>query len=178
VDGVGRCRRVYKLNRSLELEALFPELNPSNYKITSPKDGNYNCIAWAAGDDTHWWEPIDFVPGMPMGGFYWPTGLPREHTLGSYILAFKRQGYRECESADYETGVEKVALYAKNGAPTHAARQLPNGTWTSKLGELQDIEHANLQCIEGDGYGAVDAILCRTLRSNRPSSFERNLRLP
>jgi hypothetical protein len=107
---MGRDRRVYKLTRSLVIEALFPRLTPNNYEITSPKDGKYNCIAWAAGDNTSWWEPVQFVPGVPLGGFYWPSGLPREYTIDGYILAFERQGYRQCASAGYEA-VAKKWLY-------------------------------------------------------------------
>lgn len=37
--------------------------------------------------------------------------------------------------------------------PRHAARQLPNGRWTSKLGDHVDIEHAALDAVGGDFYG-------------------------
>lgn len=38
--------------------------------------------------------------------------------------------------------------------PKHAARQLASGRWTSKLGKLEDIDHA-LHDLEGMLYGAV-----------------------
>jgi hypothetical protein len=44
--------------------------------------------------------------------------------------------------------------------PTHAARQLPNGRWSSKLGKLEDIEHA-LDDICGSAYGSVVPVLKR-----------------
>jgi len=44
--------------------------------------------------------------------------------------------------------------------PTHAARQLENGRWTSKLGELEDIEH-DLHHLASGAYGAVVQILKR-----------------
>ena len=52
-------------------------------------------------------------------------------------------------------------MYAnEEGSPTHFSRQLPNGNWTSKLGELIDVEHENLDCLEGtEGYGKVVLIL-------------------
>jgi hypothetical protein len=37
------------------LEALFPRLRGTAYRITSPASEVYNCIAWAAGDTEHWW---------------------------------------------------------------------------------------------------------------------------
>jgi hypothetical protein len=53
-----------------------------------------------------------------------------------------------------ESQYEKVALFAKDGRVTHAARQLPSGRWTSKLGSDVDIEH-ELYAIEGEVYGTV-----------------------
>lgn len=50
-----------------------------------------------------------------------------------------------------------------NGTPTHAARQLENGKWTSKLGQLEDIEH-ELDGLVGDKYGIVVTILRRPYR--------------
>jgi hypothetical protein len=46
------------------------------------------------------------------------------------------------------------------GSPTHAARQLDNGRWTSKLGELEDIEHS-LRDLEGAAYGTVVQVMKR-----------------
>lgn len=62
-----------------------------------------------------------------------------------------------------EVGVERVALFAgSDGFPTHAARQLPNGRWTSKIGFLEDIEH-DLYDLEGSEYGAVVRIMRRSV---------------
>ena len=57
-----------------------------------------------------------------------------------------RVRYEECQSAALDAGYEKIALYAlqnDNGVlvPTHAAKQLRDGRWMSKLGGLEDIEH-------------------------------------
>jgi hypothetical protein len=41
-------------------EADFPNLG--NWSEASPPTGRYNCTAFAAGDDTHWWDP--FPPGL------------------------------------------------------------------------------------------------------------------
>jgi hypothetical protein len=40
-----------------------------------------------------------------------------------------------------EPGFLKVALYGTGLTYTHAARQLADGKWTSKLGKGEDIEH-------------------------------------
>lgn len=63
-----------------------------------------------------------------------------------------------------EQGYEKVALYVDHdGKPTHAARQLPTGRWTSKLGKIEDIEH-ELEGIAGSVYGSVAKILKRPMK--------------
>ena len=57
---------------------------------------------------------------------------------------------------DYEEGKIKIALYFdfSNQRPTHAARQLTSGLWTSKLGDNMDLSH-ELHELEGPEYGNV-----------------------
>jgi hypothetical protein len=65
--------------------------------------------------------------------------------------------------------MDKVALYmTSDGEISHAARQLPSGRWTSKLGAYEDIEHNTLAAIEGDAYGMVAQILKRPRSSDQP----------
>jgi len=45
------------------IEKWFPNLRSAAYDITSPDSPVYNCVAWAAGDDSAWWEPTD--PSQP-----------------------------------------------------------------------------------------------------------------
>jgi hypothetical protein len=76
-------------------------------------------------------------------------------------------GYAPCETDEPEAAVEKVALYVgADGRVLHAARQLPDGAWTSKLGEAWDISH-ELRGLEGDNYGRVARILKRP-RATQP----------
>lgn len=139
-----------------EIEGLFPRLATERYRMASPRTPRYNCIAWAAGDDTAWWEPD------PMDLYYWPDAVPRQLTLEAYTRAFRTLGYTPCDTAEFEPGFEKIAIYVdNNGTPTHAARQLPNGRWTSKLGNLEDIEHTTLEGLTGAVYGSVGLILKR-----------------
>ena len=49
---------------------------------------------------------------------------------------------------------------------THAARQLPDGWWTSKLGPDEDILHRTPQGLAGDLYGHVRMVMKRS----RPTS--------
>lgn len=140
-----------------DLEKLFPALQESGFKITSPQDDTYNCLAWAAGDSNRYWWPAD------PDGSHWPNGSPREETLEAFQAAFATLGYAVCASEELEEGCEKVALFVDDrGLPKHAARQLSNGRWTSKLGLLEDIEH-DLHALEGAEYGTVVLVLKRPL---------------
>jgi hypothetical protein len=69
-------------------------------------------------------------------------------------------GYLVCDQDQLETGYEKIALFALADLPKHAARQLPSGRWTSKLGPMEDIEHALLD-LAGIVYGSVVLVLKR-----------------
>ena len=75
--------------------------------------------------------------------------------MDAFIECFKFFGYEVCDNCELESSYKKVALYADvHGIPTHAARQLPNGKWTSKLGQSHDIEHT-LDGLFSDSYGCV-----------------------
>jgi hypothetical protein len=138
------------------LERIFPGLANGDYRITSPFDSDYNCIAWVAGDTQHWWWP-----GPDLESEYWPDGVAREVTVDAFRAAFVALGYAPCANENLEAGFEKVALFADlQRKPTHAARQLSNGRWTSKLGKREDLEHA-LRDLAGAIYGSVALILKR-----------------
>jgi hypothetical protein len=131
----------------------FPRLTATNHRVTSPATSDYNCIAWAAQDTGRWWQP----------GVYWPcSALPTDFGIEILVEAFGSLGYEPCAVADFETGVEKVALYGSSLFYTHAARQLPNGKWTSKLGRDVDIEHDTPDDVAGGLYGEVIQFLQRT----------------
>jgi hypothetical protein len=115
------------------IERLFPRLQQTSFEITSPRDGTYNCVAWAAGDVQRWWWPGDAM------FTYWQLGVIREQSISSFVIAFSTLGYEASASAGYEPQFEKVAIFASpDGTPTHMARQLADGSWTSKLGSLED----------------------------------------
>ncbi len=127
------------------LESLFPGLRGSGYLVTSREDVRYNCVAWAAEDAEHWWWPDE--------DSYWPEGVAREETIAALVAAFEKLGFVPCNGSLLEEAYEKVAIYAApDGIPTHVARQLPSGLWSSKLGQLQDIEH-RLEDLGGALYG-------------------------
>jgi hypothetical protein len=133
-----------------------PRLTDSNCSVTSPIKNRYNCIAWAAGDDKkNWW---------PLYG-YWPPGCVRAETTSAFIDAFGTLGYLPCRDGSLEPNNEKIAIFArrtiKGDVPTHAARQLADGTWTSKMGTLEDIEHHTADAVGGPVYGEVICFLAK-----------------
>ena len=67
---------------------------------------------------------------------------------------FLSLGYVECEDGKLEDGVEKIVLFALDGEPKHASRQVSATRWSSKLGKYIDIEHT-LDALEGPVYGYV-----------------------
>ena len=139
----------------MQLDALardfFPKITPSNCRCTSPATYDYNCIAWAYERDDVWCQP----------GFFWP--IPRkENTIKAYKELFSSIGYRRCEDASYEEGFQKIALYIKDEKPTHAARQLATGKWTSKLGSNIDVEHDYPEVLDGPEYGSASIFMKRT----------------
>jgi hypothetical protein len=68
---------------SADLEQHLPQLQGTAYKLTSPKTRNYNCVAWAAGDDARWWWPSPVA--------YWPVANVSE-TVAAFVDAFGTLG--------------------------------------------------------------------------------------
>ena len=123
----------------------FPNAKTEGYTDRSPKCKFYNCIAWAAGEILRpWW------PNSNMA--YWPDNVPSRVTVFAFLRLFRSLGYESCPDDSYEEGYEKIAIYALNQDVKHAARQLPNGHWTSKIGSNIDIEHNTIEALEGPFY--------------------------
>lgn len=141
--------------RQLTLPA-FPNSQSSPFEVTSEATGNYNCIAWAVGEiNTNYWP-------SPEAFFAWPPEIPRMEDLASFVLFFQKFGFELCGDSVYEAGFEKLAIFSNQNLPTHAARQLPDGKWTSKLGKLEDVRHT-LENISGGLYGEVAVMMKRPL---------------
>lgn len=151
------------------LQQHFPNLRFARWSIKSPWNDTYKCIAWTAcRTDVSWWPP---------GGtrqIYWPPGARFDDSIDAFIEAFAKIGYKPCDNSEFEFWYQKVAIYAaSNRSVQHMARQHFWGRgWLSKLGKLEDITHADLECIEGDpspiavalhqSYGRVAQILKRS----------------
>jgi hypothetical protein len=127
-------------NRDLYLEHNFPQLMPDGYSPESDANGDYNCFAWAASIDHTKWAPHKRLPL----GWDWPNEAPREMTLSAFIRAYETLGYKQSDlDFSLEPKYEKIVIYVDVlNEPQHAARQLADGLWTSKMGHTgRDIHH-------------------------------------
>lgn len=149
------------------LETDFPKLRNGGYRITSSDDVGYNCIAHAVRDSRQFWQ---YMRGRTRG-HYWP--LNWNNSLAAWIEVFRLHGYEPCDDGTIEPETEKLAIYMyPNNLPSHVARQLESGKWTSKLGKDYDIEHDSLDLLEGnegDEYGKVEVFMKR--RRSRGSAW-------
>ena len=134
-----------------------PATGPTNHQRKSDPSDNYNCIAHAYGIDN---RPM--WPGQP-APYWWPPGVSDDDTVESFVSLFQAIDYELCSTGELETGYEKVAIYATQNGPAHAARQLSSGKWTSKLGNAADIEHDSLDALSGPSYGTAVRFLRRAV---------------
>jgi hypothetical protein len=130
------------------VERQFPKLRTVVYSRTSPSTIRYNCVAWVFGDRRRWWEI----------GYYWPSKTEIGDTAGSIVRFFESFGFEDSNPKP-EPGFEKIAIYAdRDNYFTHVACQKSDGTWSSKLGDGHDIDHATAECLtgrEGNEYGSI-----------------------
>ncbi len=141
----------------MSLTKWFPNLTKTNYRITSPCDGNYNCVAWVLGDDTQWWQAN--------AGYYWPLDrIPddEEPSVDHVLRLFVDRGFESCPTSKRSPDYDHVAIYSDGDRFTHIARQLEDGWWTSKIGPDEDIEHETLEALEGDFFGQVSVVMRRS----------------
>ena len=120
----------------------FPNLASEDFEIVCQACDAYNCIAYAAGDTGRPWsdEPED----------YWPPQVLRNPTIRGLENLFKWLGFKKCHGPRLEPGYQKVALYASKNLWTHAALQMQNGCWRSKLGKKGPlIEHQTPHGVAG-----------------------------
>lgn len=137
------------------LNVSFPYLRNEGFTIIDPPSERYNCIAYAAGDTSQWWAHIP--------GGYWPPRATWSDSVASLREVFSGLGYEQCDDSHIEDGYRKVALYETQGVWTHAAVQMPNGAWRSKMGEGPVIEHHSPESLAGGMYGEVNCFMRRPL---------------
>ena len=147
--------------RKPSFERWWPNLRRTGYTVTDEASNDYNCFAWSIHRTDFWFAPD---PEMnKVGKVFWPSEIPREYTLEAFIQAYATFGFTVCDNTELEFGFEKVVIYGNSSTPEHAARQLPNARWTSKIGEYEVIEH-DLNAFDGGKYfGNIIAILKRPI---------------
>ena len=150
--------RIRAIEQPIWIDEHLPLLAAEGYQVTSEPNGDYNCIAYAAGETDRWWSHLAKVD------YYWPEHATRTPSIQSLIEAFAGLGYEPCEDASDEPGFSKIALYANpQGDWTHAAVQLPGGGWSSKLGLYEDISHRTPESLDPGFYGGVHCFMRRPL---------------
>jgi len=154
---------------------LFPKLVLDNsFKLSSKKNINYNCIAWAASVQNEFWWPEVEPYNLDGVKYNWPFDIVNSDKLIYFIELFHHLGYSQfCSNINNEhPEYRKIALFIKysnkktsinNCVCTHAARQLSNGLWTSKLGPQEDIQNSDPYDLEGSHYGKLAVILKKKL---------------
>jgi len=136
-----------------EVEYDFPKLVGKKYGL-SPEDFGCNCLAFALGDQSNWWEP-------PKGaGQYWPPGFPNDTTVETVEAIIRIHGFTvELLPTETPEG-DAIAVYATGNQWKHFAK-FSHGEWSSKLGEGNDVSGISLEDLEMPMYGKVVKILCR-----------------
>ncbi len=136
----------------------FPQLRSLGFKRTS-EPAYYNCVAFAVGDDKRKWWPGEYHPFWKDD--YWPHGVPNDESLVAFVQALATVQFVPCADENMEEGMEKVVIYGHGeNEVRHMAKQMDDGTWRSKLGEDEDIEHT-LAGLAGPFYGRILAFLKR-----------------
>lgn len=134
-------------------ESCFPRLAADGYELTSDPTEDQNCIGHAVDRPGEWWDPAEDQ--------LWPDGVPRDYSVEALVAVFATMGYALCDSASLEMGYEKIVIYSDDDEYTHASRQLEDGSWTSKLGPDDDINHPTPESLAGGSYGEVCKIMKR-----------------
>lgn len=156
----------------------FPNLAADGYRITSPGDDSYNCVAWVARDLSRWWEPA-------FDGAFWPREVNESELedgdLDEYLEVFRAMGFKLCGSAALEHGAEKIAIFANGSDFQHVAYQRSDGEWSSKLGSLNDVRHRNCESLSGSGareYPKVAVYMARRREPHHLAESETGLLTP
>src|SRR5262249_40151901 len=128
-----------------EHRAGFPRLR-EEFEVLAAASPSYNCIGWSLGFNNSW---------------VWPVEAGQTVSLYHFDALYRYYGFTRVNKLAYrrQPDHDKVVLYAARRAnghitPTHAARQMPDGSWTSKLGSLPLIRHLHPHDVAGPSYGS------------------------
>lgn len=128
---------------------LWPELNSE--RILEDRNGLYNCVADALGDNRRWWWP----------GEYWPEAFNFGETVQSFDALIESFGGKNLGWAGEKENSSDVLLAlftidgTDEGEPTHLMRQLSNGKWRTKMGPDWTLQIDDIGELAGGDYGDV-----------------------
>ena len=142
-----------------DLYGLFPKLKQTQHAITSDSDKNYNCVAWVLGKTKEFWTPFGLIIPASFPPYRWHSDVPQDGSLSSYKVLFQKFGFSMAGDSKPERGYEKIALYEQDDKFTHVAKQVDESKWSSKLGDIEDIEH-ELKSLEKKGPLAYGRVAC------------------
>jgi type VI secretion system secreted protein VgrG len=130
---------------TVEQRKGFPRLG-EEFEVLAPASATYNCIGWSLGNSNSW---------------VWPTLAGQPARLSDFDALYYFYGFRRVNKLSYKRlpDHDKVLLYAirkPDGSVrlTHAALQMPDGSWSSKLGSLPLIRHLHPGDVSGPSYGS------------------------
>jgi ribosomal protein L36 len=132
-----------------ELSPDFPALPKDGYTVTHPADRAYNCIGWSLCSRSYGWV--------------WPRR--EKATIAWFDRLYAYHGWKPARDCKPVRGRRKLALYCKDGVPTHAAKQRRGDQWVSKLGGYVRIVHVGTAALEGGLYGTVCRCYEKSLRA-------------
>lgn len=134
----------------LSSDGCFPRLrSDKKFEVTSKRNVNFNCIAWAMRLCDRWVDTQDTA------GHWWPVQLDAiSPTQDGLITAFESLKFVKCDNSEPEFFYDKVALYYHpiTKGWTHAARIISVTEYHSKLGGLWDIHHSNGSVLHNPKY--------------------------
>ena len=111
----GVDRRVIFIMAKSDVERDFPALVGKDYDL-SDEDFNNNCLGFALGDLSGWWEP-------PSGhGQYWPPGFPEDIKVKTVEEIIKVHGFTVEISPGTPPETDAIAIYAIGDEWQHFAR--------------------------------------------------------
>lgn len=148
-------------------DPIFENAPVGSIVVTSAASVFYNCVAWALANQADViWPDEDEQWG-------WPPAVERSEKVETVEAFFRLVGFQKCDAdTTFHDGVEKIALYAKQGLVKHVARQFPagehKGQWTSKFGSEADVRHETAQAIEGNAYGTIASVMYRIYNGHPP----------
>ncbi len=149
----GKYTPDYEVLDKAAWKSSFPNLR--GCEVLAPSTGSdakknkvYNCISHTLRIYHKW---------------VWPGA-----NVADFDRLYGEAGYRRIRKLDYsfDPAVEKIVLYAKvhkDGRVecTHGAKQLADGTWTSKLGGGPLVRHRSPNSVAGPSYGKPIAVYVR-----------------